>query len=389
MVAIRSREKPISDIPAMNAPVATSVPLSAVPPEAWDAVAPGTRRSPMSLRLWVDCAARAYGVGDGARALVVGDPAAPRAVLPLVRLPGPAGRHFFAGNEGGGVSVACADDLAMAALARGVLRFGYPVNLGYVPTDSRLRHHLQGGRPGLAVVVSKPLATPLWPFIALDESWTDPARHLRKSTAASIRRRERQLRALGDLRLEYLTPNAREVGPVVDRALRVEAMGWKRARGIALAADTRQAAFFHAYTDALARRGRLHVTFLSLDGAPLAMSLGEIHDGTYWAYKTGYSPAFRRYGPGILMQYHLIRHCAERGLSRFDFQGRQDEFKRAWTDRAVAATSLRVYPLNLRGMAAMSQDIARHGTGRLRDRTDRARADGGRRDAGPDGKALT
>lgn len=344
----------------MNAPVAKSVPLSAVPPEVWDAVAPGTSRSPMSLRLWVDCSARAYGVADGARALVVGDPAAPRAVLPLVRLPGLAGRHFFAGNEGGGVSVACADDDAMAALARGVLRFGYPVNLGHVPTGSRLRHHLEAGRPGRAVVVTKPLATPLWPFIELDASWTDPACHVPRSMATSIRRRERQLRALGDLRLEFLTPTENEVHAVVERAVAVEALGWKRATGIALAEDTRQAAFYRTYTRALARHGRLHVTFLTLDGAALAMSLGEIHGGVYWAYKTGYAPEFRRYGPGILMQYHLIRHCADRGLNRFDFQGRQDGFKRTWTDKAIPATSLRVYPLNPRGMAAMAADAAGH-----------------------------
>lgn len=352
----------------MNAPVAKSVPLSAVSPDVWDRVAPGARRSPMSLRLWVDCAARAYGLEGGARALVVGDPAMPRAVMPLMRLPGRIGRFAFAGNEGGGVAVACEDDAAMAALARGVLRFGYPVNLGHVATASGLRRHLENGRPGLAVVVSKRLATPICPVIGLDPSWCDPARHISRSMASSIRRRKRQLKARGALELEFLTPGAHDVAAVLDEALRVEAAGWKRATGTALITDPRQAAFYRAYCHELARRGRLHVTFLRLDGSALAMSIGEIHAGTYWAYKTGFAPDFRRYGPGILMQYHLIRHCAEAGLSRFDFQGRQDAFKRAWTGKAVAATSLRVYPLNPRGMAAMSMDTVSQGVKHARDR---------------------
>lgn len=360
----------------MNAPVARNVPMEAIPPDVWDSVAPGIRQCPMSQRVWVECAAKAYGVDGNARALVVGDLTAPRAVLPLVRLPGPANRFFFAGNEGGGVSVACCDDDAMAALARGLLRFGRPVNLGYIPTGSRLRHHLESSRPGWAVVVSRPLEIPLRPFIVLDKSWTDPEQHIRKSMLTSIRRRERQLKALGDFRMEFLTPDPCEAGAVVDRALRVEAMGWKQATGIALAADTRQAAFFRAYCGELARDGRLHVTFLRLGNAILAMSLGEIFADTYWAYKTGYDPRFRRYGPGILMQYHLIRHCAAWGLARFDFQGRQDEFKRAWTSEAVVATSLRVYPLNLYGIAAIAQDTIRHGTEKLHDRVGRRPARG-------------
>lgn len=350
----------------MNSPDVRTVPLSAISPETWDAVASEAGRSPMSLRLWVDCAAAAYGVAGSAKALVVGDPAAPRAVLPLVRESGRAGRHFFVGNEGGGVSVASADDDAMAALATGLLRFGHPVNLGYIPTGSRLLHHLRRGARGLAVVVSKPLDRPLWPFIDLDPGWSDPARYLRPSMSTSIRRRERQLNALGAVRMEFLAPDAASADAALDRAFRVEAMGWKHAAGIALASDDRQADFYRAYGRGLARLGRLHVTFLSLDDKPLAMSIGEIHAGTYWAYKTGFDPTYRRYAPGILMQHHLIRHCAGLGLSRFDFQGHQDDFKRSWTDKAIAATSLRIYPLNPRGAAAMAHDAARHGIGRLR-----------------------
>jgi hypothetical protein len=355
------------------------VPLAAIAPETWDAVGPDAGRSPMSLRLWVDCAAAAYGVAHSAKALVVGDPAAPRAVLPLVRRPGLVGWHTFAGNEGGGVSVAAADDDAMAALARGLLRFGHPVNLGHIPTDSRLRHHLEKGRPGLAVVVSKPLSRPLWPFIELDPGWSDPARYLRASMTTSIRRRARQLNALGDVRMEFLAPDEASVDAALDKAFHIEAMGWKHAAGIALAADHRQAAFYRAYGRALARLGRLHVTFLGLDDTPLAMSIGEVHGGTYWAYKTGFDPGYRKYAPGILMQHNLIAHCAELGLTRFDFQGHQDDFKRSWTDKAIAATSLRIYPLTPRGVAAMLHDAATHGIGRLR-----GKAQGRPRRAGPD-----
>jgi CelD/BcsL family acetyltransferase involved in cellulose biosynthesis len=250
-------------------------------------------------------------------------------------------------------------------LAQGLLQFGRPINLGHRPAASPLIGEIRRSGAGRVVVASRPLDRHLAPFLDLDPSWSAPERYLSKSRMQSIRRRQRQLEAMGELTVAFLTPDETAVDAVLETAFKVEAKGWKQAEGIALEADPAQAAFYRSYARVIAAKGRLHVTLLSVDGTPLAMSIGEIYRGTYWAYKTGFDSAFRKYAPGILLQYRLVQHLAEQGLTRLDFQGQLDDFKRIWTERAVEAAAFRIYPLTPRGLFALGVDLATHGRNAL------------------------
>ena len=53
------------------------------------------------------------------------------------------------------------------------------------------------------------------------------------------------------------------------------------------------------------------------------------------------------------------------GVERIDFQGRLDDFKRTWTDQGVTACKVRIYPYNLRGVAALATDALRLASARV------------------------
>lgn len=337
------------------------LPPESVAPAVWDAVAPAGKRCPRLSHDWTDCAVETDPVGGTIRLVVVGAPDDPMAIVPLVVRPGPLARHQFIANTDGAVEIAVRDDAALPALARALVSLPGEVNLFAYPARSRLLGHIAAAARGRAIVVREPQAMPSAPFIDLDESWKEPEEHLTAKMSQSIRRRQRRLMELGHLRVDFLEPREDEVDKLLDTVVLVEAMGWKFRAGTALVEDQPQHAFLRAYAKTVAREGRLHITFLYLDDEPLAMSIGEIADGTYWAHKTGYDETFRKYGPGILLQYHLIRHLAERGLSRIDFRGQADAFKRAWTDKAVPTVALRIYPYTLKGVAAFLLDKGRKG----------------------------
>ena len=337
------------------------LPPERIAPAVWDGVAPEGKRCPRLSRDWTDCAVETDPLGGSVRLVVVGPPADPFAIVPLVVRPGPLARHQFIANTDGAVEIAVRDDAALPALARALVSLPGEVNLFAYPAHSRLLGHIAAASRGRAIVVREPQAMPSAPFIDLDESWKEPEEHLTAKMSQSIRRRQRRLLELGRVRVDFLEPREDEVDGLLDTVVLVEAMGWKFRAGTALVEDQPQHAFLRAYAKTVAREGRLHITFLYLDDEPLAMSIGEIADGTYWAHKTGYDETFRKFGPGILLQYHLIRHLAERGLSRIDFRGQADAFKRAWTDKAVPTVALRIYPLSVRGLSAYLLDAARRG----------------------------
>ncbi|MDF0599659.1 GNAT family N-acetyltransferase [Psychromarinibacter sp. C21-152] len=366
----------------MDRPDTRILPFSEVPAAAWDAVAPTAGRCPMVLRDWTLCTAEAAPPGSEVKVVVAGPPSDPEALLPLLVEPGPLRRHRFIGNDDGGVAIPARRPEALAAVAETVAGLRAPLSLGYYPAASPAVDLLRHACRGRAIALARPQDRPTAPYLALDDSWQAPERHLKKKTAQSIRRRERRLRELGALRVDFLEPSEAEVDALILEAADVEARGWKRAAGTALVDDARQLTFLRRYGRRQARAGRLHLTFLSLDDRPLAMSIGEVVDGVYWAHKTGYDAGYGRYGPGILLQYHLIRHLAGRGVTRLEFCGQLDDFKRTWTETGVATVTLRVYPLNLLGVAAMATDAwaeARHRLARRAGRARRRSRPGGRR----------
>lgn len=355
------------------------LPRDGVAPDVWTGVAPAGKRCPRLTHDWTVCAVATDPLGGEVRLVVVGDPAEPMAIAPLVVRPGSLARHEFVANTDGAVEIAVQDDAALPALARALVALPGEVNLFAYPAQSRLLGHIEAAARGRAVVVREPQAMPSAPYIELDESWRAPESHLTAKMAQSIRRRERRLSELGEVRVAFIEPAEDEVDALLDLVVLVEAMGWKYRAGTALVEDQPQHAFLRAYAKTVARRGDLHITFLHLDDEPLAMSIGEITDNTYWAHKTGYDETYARYGPGILLQYHLIRHLAERRLARIDFRGKADAFKRAWTDKSVPTVALRLYPYTWRGMAAWAVDTART---RLAALSGQARAGGPRPSGG-------
>ncbi len=336
-----------------------TVDLDEVSAATWDAVVPEDRRTPMNLRVWSDISLKSYGVRDKSKIILVGDAERPEALIPLMRRRDAIGWYSLLGNEGGGVEIPRRSEAAIPAIARALIGFGAPITLGDYPAHSPLIPALRDEARGRALVLTRPLPGLVKPWLNLDTTWTDPSQHLKKKTAQSIRRRERRLTELGKLETAFLTPSVSDVDALLDTALAIEASGWKSRAGVALATDPQQESFFRFYCRTLAEHGRLHLTFLDLDGKSIAMSIGELYGGTYWAHKTAYDEDYRKYAPGILKQFYLLRELAGKGVSRIDFQGRLDDFKRTWTDQGVEATKVRIYPFNPRGALALACDAGR------------------------------
>lgn len=340
----------------MVAPKFQIVSHTDIAPEVWDEIAPRDGRSPKLLHDWADAMAEAYSRGGALRVVVAGPLTRPDAILPLGIAPGPLQRHFYIANDDGGLPAPSRDDAALADLAAGLIRLGKPVDLGYFPANSPLIGEIRRAARGRAMVMLKPQEIPAAPWMDLDPSWAEPFDHMRRNLRQSIRRNGRRLAEQGAVEVAYVEPAEHEVDALLDAAVEVEAKSWKDRTGTAMVHDQRQREFFRIYARKAARAGRMHFALLKLDGTPIAMSIGEIYDGIFWAYKIGYDEAYAKVGPGVLLQYHMTSHLAVRGITRIEFQGQLVDYKRNWTDQAVETVALRVYPFAPRGIAAIVND---------------------------------
>jgi hypothetical protein len=77
-----------------------------------------------------------------------------------------------------------------------------------------------------------------------------------------------------------------------------------------------------------------------------------VEDGhTLYALKIGYDPAVANLSPGHLLIWRVAAEAASRGLQELDFVGRDDDWKRKWTDRVREHVAITIYRGNPIGVA--------------------------------------
>lgn len=247
------------------------------------------------------------------------------------------------------------DDAALELVIRSVLASGVPVTLACVPAESRTLHVLEELR-GQAVVLIRPQGA--CPYIALDDSWREPERHLGARRAGDLRRARRKAEQLGTVSTQVVSPTHDELPRLLELCFEVEAGGWKGAARTALAQDEKRAEFYRQYARAAASEGLLRIGLLRIGDHVAAMQLAIQHGGAFWLLKIGYRDEFAACSPGNLLMRETIRYAAAAGLSTYEFLGRADAWTRVWTSTERELRHVRVYPLAITGAAALAVDGA-------------------------------
>jgi len=181
-----------------------------------------------------------------------------------------------------------------------------------------------------------------------------------------LERRERQLRAAGQLETPELGPGPgpdAELVPFVDGFLALEAAGWKGAAGTAFASTAADRGFFVEAVRAGHAEGRVWFQTVVLDGATIASLLSFVAGASAYSWKICYDERVAKYSPGVYVEVlNLRRLHARPQIAWMDSGARPDHpmVNRLWPDRkrietrwfatggVLPATFVRALPLALR-----------------------------------------
>ncbi|MFY9289415.1 MAG: GNAT family N-acetyltransferase [Methylorubrum rhodinum] len=134
------------------------------------------------------------------------------------------------------------------------------------------------------------------------------ADHPHKSRLKDLRRRRRRLAESGALAFETATE-----GPALEQALdaflALEAAGWKGEAGTALASRPDSARFARALfrQDETSGPPAVRADSLCLDGRTIAASLALVSGRTAYLLKTAYDESLRAHAPGLVLEDEIIR----------------------------------------------------------------------------------
>jgi len=146
-----------------------------------------------------------------------------------------------------------------------------------------------------------------------------------------VRRLERRLAELGAV----VTPLARpvDVDADIDRALALEASGWKGRRGTAIANDPATERFYRSVARAFANRDELRLSSVTLEGELVAFDLCLVANGRLWIPKGSIDERHRRLSPGIVLLVAEIEAALENGASGVELLGDADAYKLPFATR--------------------------------------------------------
>ncbi len=247
------------------------------------------------------------------------------------------------------------DRRSLDRLVTSLVRRGTPLLLERIAANSASVAAIQRAYRGRAIVLARQQAT--CPYITLDESWLEPELHLNSGRRSDLRRARRKAEQLGTVTTQIRAPDLSELPALLDTAFEVEAQSWKGDTGTALAHDAHRAVFYRQYAEAACVAGVLRICFLRIGDRVAAMQLAVEQGEGFWLLKVGYDSRFANCSPGLLLMRDTIRYAVEAGVKSYEFLGRAESWTRVWTETEHPYISLRVYPLGVRGLAALTADV--------------------------------
>jgi CelD/BcsL family acetyltransferase involved in cellulose biosynthesis len=185
--------------------------------------------------------------------------------------------------------------------------------------------------------------------IEIDHNWTAYKAKWSNNHRHQMRRMENRAKREGDLALVVLRDvRPEKIESLLRRGFKVECRSWKGSKGSAVLTSPQVFDFYCRQARQLAEWGQLQLTFLELDGYPIAFEYGWNAKGVYCSPKVGYDEQFRRLTPGQLLRHELLqRFFADPEQRLFDFVGPLADATAKWKTgtysigRLVASTQRR------------------------------------------------
>ena len=189
------------------------------------------------------------------------------------------------------------------------------------------------------------------PYIRCPSTIADLERGLSRNLRHDVQRRMRRLAEEGTVTID-VTDGGGDLEEVLDEGFRIEELGWKGARGTAIASDARTRGFYDAVAHWGRESGWLRLAFLRVNGRAIAFQLDLEVAGTYYSLKIGYDPAFDRYSPGKVLAYAMVKRAVSSGLATYELLGTDEPWKDRWTSTFRDYVRLQAYAPSPAGRAS-------------------------------------
>jgi CelD/BcsL family acetyltransferase involved in cellulose biosynthesis len=194
--------------------------------------------------------------------------------------------------------------------------------------------------------------------------WERYVKGLSNKLRKTVNAQERQLQELGVVSFRDVSHDP-DWALWLERALRLEAAGWKGRQGSAILQHSNEAQFYRTVAEAAAQKGKLRLNVLTLDDRLIAFQFAIIEDSAFFWLKTAYDEQLDHYGPGSIIVKLSLKECFEDpGVAVFYLPG-PGAWKHRWGTGNERLVRVRLAPAGSLVGYLLKSEVAAE---RLRDR---------------------
>ncbi|HSQ59200.1 MAG TPA: GNAT family N-acetyltransferase [Acidobacteriota bacterium] len=170
------------------------------------------------------------------------------------------------------------------------------------------------------------------PYLPTSGTWEAYHASLSKNMRANLRKKGRRLEEEGEVSFRRLREPS-EVAEGMRAGLALEGSGWKAQAGSAILSDETLSRFYTRWAEIAAANGWLRLSFLDVNGTPVAFDFSTLYGGRYYDLKMGYDPAWERFSVGQLLKARILEACFGDETGEYDFLGASMRAKDDWMPR--------------------------------------------------------
>jgi CelD/BcsL family acetyltransferase involved in cellulose biosynthesis len=269
------------------------------------------------------------------------------AVVPTMERGGE--RSAIANQESPGFGILAENPTAARAAAAALLAAGRPVNVFPIWSDQpgAAEIRAEAGRHRFRVLERSVGSSP---FIDVSSAGRHDAA-LSAKLRREIRRRWNRLTDESAVAVSVVR-DPEDVAEALERALVIERTGWKGRAGTAIAERDDALAFYRSLARWSSGLGWFLLAELRVDETVIAFDMSLEIRGVHYLLKTSFDPAWGRFAPGTLLRDAMLARAFALRLRRYEFLGKDDEWKREWTSEGHPRVQIRAFPPTPAGVLA-------------------------------------
>lgn len=240
---------------------------------------------------------------------------------------------------------------ALRDILREMISLDRAVVLERLPWDPVLDLVLREFDPGATLLFNRETSAAYRLEIAGE--WEDYHATLPASRRKELRRKRRRAEKLGGLDFRVIASDEFSCGIAFDQFARIEHDSPKGLDGRSICSNPDLCAFFRDVAWGFSTTGLFRFFVLEIGGEAAAVQMAVEHEGTLWALKIAYDPAFARCSPGLLLDREVLKYCFDKGLKAYEFLGKAEPWETFWKPEKRTFRSLYLFPLSARGLAGL------------------------------------